>query len=72
MKVRVLEIIEVEGRGVDWQRCRLAELHNDGLKSCDFAHKELLVSACGCQQGPIASSLLPLMSRGLEHTLNKH
>ena len=52
--------------------CRLAELRNDGLKSCDFAHKELLVSASACQQGPIASSLLPLMSRGLEHTLKKH
>ena len=53
-------------------RCGLAELLNDGLQSCDFAHKELLVSASACQQGPIASSLLPLMSRGLEHTLKKH
>ena len=64
VKVRVLEVIEVEGQGVDWQSCAI-----DGLKSCDFAHKELLVSASACQQGPIASSLLPLMSRGLEHTL---
>ena len=40
MEGRLLEIIEVEGRGVDWQRCRLAELSNDGLQSCDFAHKE--------------------------------
>ena len=45
MEVGGVEVIEVKGRGIDWQRCRLAELRNDGLQSCDFAHKELLISA---------------------------
>ena len=29
------------GRGGGRTMCRLAELHNDGLQSCEFAHKEL-------------------------------